>query len=281
MNRRSTLTVGTTAVAVAGVLGVAFTATRWATGQRAQLAPPSGAVTAPVIGPGRAPIPEVAVGPNSGTGPAPIVPPFPRIVGTSDDEPEAATTIRRTDVQDTLAGMPMASSLSAAERDGLVWMREEEKLAHDVNVALARRWGNGPFANVAAAESTHTDAVRLLIDRYGVADPTVGTSAGTYGNPTFGRLYEELVTTGSASYVDGLKVGARIEEIDIQDLKERASALTDLAMVYDNLERGSRNHLRAFVRQLKRQGVEYAPTHLSKFEYEAIISGDIETVTRR
>lgn len=281
MNRRSTLTVGTTAVAVVGIFGVAFSTTRWATGQRAQSPTSSGGMTAPVLGPGRGPIPEVAVGPNGATGPVPIAPPLPRIASSSDDASEAATTIRSADVQDSLAGLPMATSLSAAERDGLVWMREEEKLAHDVYTTLAQRWGNGPFTNIAAAESTHTEAVRLLIDRYGIADPALGASVGAYGNPTFTRLYQELVTTGSASYVDGLKVGARIEELDIQDLKARASALADIAMVYDNLERGSRNHLRAFVRQLKRQGVEYAPTLLSKFEYEAIIGGDLETAARR
>ena len=79
----------------------------------------------------------------------------------------------------------------------------------------------------------------------------------------------------------GLKVGARIEERDIQDLKARASALPDIAMVYGNLERGSRNHLRAFVRQLERQGVQYAPTELSRFEFEAIVGGDVETVSLR
>ena len=281
MNRRSTITVGTTAVAVAGIMGVAYGATQWSTVLRAQPAPSPGAFAAPAHGPVRAPIPEGAVGPNFGTGPAPIVPPFPRFGSASDDEPDAATTIRPADVQDALAGLPMAGALSAADRDGLVWMREEEKLASDVNAALARRWGNGPFANVAAAELTHTEAVRLLIDRYGVADPAPGAFVGIYGNASFSRLYQELVTTGSASYVDGLKVGARIEERDIQDLKARASALPDIAMVYGNLERGSRNHLRAFVRQLERQGVQYAPTELSRFEFEAIVGGDVETVSLR
>jgi hypothetical protein len=46
-------------------------------------------------------------------------------------------------VQAILDRMPLAPSLPAAERDALIWMREEERLAHDVFVALARRWGTG------------------------------------------------------------------------------------------------------------------------------------------
>lgn len=41
--------------------------------------------------------------------------------------------------------------------------------------------------------------------------------------------------------------------------------------------KGSRNHLRAFVSQLKSRGIEYVPQYLSPEEYQAIISTPIET----
>ena len=47
--------------------------------------------------------------------------------------------------------------------------------------------------------------------------------------------------------------------------------------MYRDLERGSRNHLRAFARQIERQGAKFNPTHLTKAEYDAIVSGAIET----
>jgi hypothetical protein len=173
--------------------------------------------------------------------------------------------------------MPLAGTLSATDREGLVWMREEEKLAHDVYLALAKRWQNGPFSNIATAEATHTDAVRQLLDRYGIADPSIGMAAGAFANPAFARLHQDLVAAGSSSYVEALKVGAQIEELDIRDLKDRASALPDISRVYADLERGSRNHLRAFARQIQRQGAKYDPTHISKAEYDAIVSGGNET----
>lgn len=277
MNRRGTVTAGVTAVAVLGIMGVAYEATTFSRSLPSPRLARPGSNPDPVPGFGRAPIPEVAVGPSVASGSGASVPPFPRFGSASDDEPEAATNLSRADLQSALAALPVEPSLSASERDGLLWMREEERLAGDVNAALARRWGNGPFVNVAAAEATHTEAVRLLLSRYGIAEPTPRTTAGTYDNQVFVRLYQELVTTGSSSYVDGLKVGARIEELDIHDLKARPSELPDIAMVYANLERASRNHLRAFVRQIERQGAQYGPTLLTRAEFDAIIGSDLET----
>ncbi|MBU6288589.1 MAG: DUF2202 domain-containing protein [Chloroflexi bacterium] len=277
MNRRRTITIAGTVGAVAGFMGVVYGTANWATSQREGPGSPAGPNPAQALRAGRAPIPEVAVAPGIGSGPAPVVPPFPRFTGApEEDETGATTTVRSGDVQAILDRMPLAPSLPAAERDGLIWMREEERLAHDVYFALARRWGNGPFSNIGAAEATHSEAVRLLIDRYGVADPASGTVVGNYGNPIFSRLYQELVTTGSASYVDGLKVGARIEELDIRDLEARESTLPDIASVYAELERGSRNHLRAFVRQIERHGAQYAPMYLTIEAYDAIIGSGHE-----
>ncbi|NCA13639.1 MAG: DUF2202 domain-containing protein [Proteobacteria bacterium] len=186
MNRRRTITIAGTVGAVAGFMGVVYGTANWATSQREGPGSPAGPNPAQALRAGRAPIPEVAVAPGTGSGPAPVVPPFPKFTGApEEDETGATTTVRSGDVQAILDRMPLAPSLPAAERDGLIWMREEERLAHDVYVALARRWGNGPFSNIGAAEATHSEAVRLLIDRYGVADPASGTVVGNYGNPIF------------------------------------------------------------------------------------------------
>jgi hypothetical protein len=136
--------------------------------------------------------------------------------------------------------------------------------------------GKGPFANAAATEATHTEAVRLLIDRYDLADPAPSATVGIAGNPTFSHLYQEFVTTGSASYVGALKIGARIEELNIKDLKARSSTSPDIASVFAELERGSRNHLRAFVRQIERHGAQYATTHITQAEFDLIVSGAVE-----
>ena len=91
------------------------------------------------------------------------------------------------------------SVLTAADRTNLAYMREEERLAHDVYVALGERWGLRTFENIARAEATHTTAVKTLLDRYGIADP-VGTNApGVFTNQDLQALYTSLTTQGSAS----------------------------------------------------------------------------------
>ncbi len=54
-------------------------------------------------------------------------------------------------------------ALSAEEIAGLYYMREEEKLAHDVYLALYAKWGAQVFNNIAQSETQHTEAVRSLI----------------------------------------------------------------------------------------------------------------------
>ena len=46
----------------------------------------------------------------------------------------------------------------------------------------------------------------------------------------------------------------------------------DIDRVYSNLERGSANHLRAFIRQLDRRDANYEPTELSQAEFDEIIN---------
>ena len=152
-------------------------------------------------------------------------------------------------------------------------MAEEEKLAGDVYLALNEKWNLRVFDNIGKAERTHEAAVKTLLERYSLPDPTKG--AGVFSNETLQGLYDDLVIRGSASVKDALQVGAAIEEIDILDLEERMAQTDreDILLVYANLKRGSENHLRAFVNNLQRQGFEYNPEYLSQEEYDGIIRG--------
>ncbi len=171
-----------------------------------------------------------------------------------------------------LAGQP-SGDLTASERDGLLYMAEEEKLAGDVYQSLNEKWNLRVFDNIGKAERTHEAAVKTLLTRYSLPDPTKG--AGEFSNETLQVLYDDLVSRGSASTKDALQVGAAIEEIDILDLVERMDQTdkADILLVYANLKRGSENHLRAFVNNLQRQGVEYRPEYLSSEKYDRIIRG--------
>jgi hypothetical protein len=157
-------------------------------------------------------------------------------------------------------------------------MREEEKLARDVYLALYERWEVQTFANIAGSEDTHMEAVKTLLDRYGLSDPVEGKAAGEFLNEELQALYDQLLDQGNRSLVDALKVGAAIEEIDILDLEEYIAQTdkADIQRVYESLMRGSRNHLRAFVSSLERQGVDYEPVYLSPEAYEEILNAGAE-----
>jgi hypothetical protein len=89
-------------------------------------------------------------------------------------------------------------------------------------------------------------------------------------------MYDELVASGSESVESALKVGALIEEVDIEDLVIYLDAAvpTDVAAVYQRLLSGSENHLRAFVSQIESAGAVYAPTVLDTDAYESILASE-------
>jgi len=74
-------------------------------------------------------------------------------------------------------------------------------------------------------------------------------------------------------------VGATIEDLDIADLEEHLAETnkSDIQLVYNNLMKGSRNHLRAFYSNLVAMGIAYVPQYISQQEYEAIVSSPTET----
>lgn len=168
------------------------------------------------------------------------------------------------------------TSLDANEAEGLRYVREEEKLAHDVYVALFARWPRlSVFSNIAASETEHTEAVLTQLQRFGVSDPAAGKPAGVFENAFLQALYDQLIVMGSASEVEALKVGCLIEETDIQDIRDKM-ALTDEASIlstYQNLLCGSYNHLQAFNRVLANRGVSYQSQVISQDLWNAIASG--------
>jgi hypothetical protein len=181
-------------------------------------------------------------------------------------------------LKDALAELALGV-LSDSERDGLLLMREEEKLAGDVYRYLYERHGLAVFSNIASSEDTHTAAVKQLLDRYELADPAEGNTDGIFSNIDLQMLYDSLTARGTPSLLDGLYVGVLIEELDIFDLERLLGELDnnpDIALVYESLQKGSRNHLRAFYRQVLDNGGSYTPEYLSQAEFDAIVNSEVE-----
>ncbi|MCA9231901.1 MAG: DUF2202 domain-containing protein [Planctomycetales bacterium] len=170
------------------------------------------------------------------------------------------------------------SDLSEQERAGLLLMREEEKLAHDVYVKLSEKWPLRPLQNIPRGEQMHMDAMKALLDRYGIQDPIDEKPLGEFSTADMQKLYDQLVAQGEQSIADAVEVGLLIEELDIADLNRlmQQADNEDIKVVYQNLTKGSRNHLRMFWRQLGRYNGSYTPQHLAQSEFDRIARSEPE-----
>ena len=97
-------------------------------------------------------------------------------------------------------------------------------------------------------------------------------------NEELSTLYRALIERGNVSLEEALHVGGYIEELDIGDLEEAIaeSSHADVVQAYENLERGSRNHLRAFVGQIENLGIVYEAQLMSQEEVDAIVNSATE-----
>jgi len=174
-------------------------------------------------------------------------------------------------------------ALTQEEQDSIIWMRSEEKLARDVYITLGKQWDIVQFKKIARSEQRHMNALKRLILLYKLPDPIEDNTVGVFSSAHFQELYNELTTLGSSSVVDALTVGATIEDLDIKDLEDCLSQTTKplIIKIYGNLMRGSRNHLRAFVKGLENNDATYTPQYISQEEFDEIISTPIERGGKR
>jgi hypothetical protein len=175
------------------------------------------------------------------------------------------------------SGAGASGTLSAAEVQSVTRMREEEKMARDVYGVLAP---HAPaFSMIATSEQKHMDAVLGLLSSHGLADPAGGKDPGEFTDATLASVYSELIARGQPSLQDALSVGVEIEDLDLLDLMAATSTVEhqDVSNVYENLMRGSRNHLRTFCSQLQAAGGTCAAKHLDEATFQSIVGSPAET----
>lgn len=146
------------------------------------------------------------------------------------------------------------AQISESEKNGLRFMRQEEKLAHDFYAAMLEKWGGAPFSNIVIAEKRHMELIKIELDRFKVADPLIGIEEkrGEFADSKFKKMYDDILAKWLVSHSDAIRMGVLIEETDINDLKTRLNETTNVQItsVYTRLIQGSENHLRAFNRNL-------------------------------
>ncbi|TFB46804.1 DUF2202 domain-containing protein [Cryobacterium tagatosivorans] len=141
-----------------------------------------------------------------------------------------------------------SGTLTAEQKTVLTEMAAEEKVAYDLYIAFAEKYDEAVFSRVAQAEARHQDAVRTLLDRYDITDPTVGLDAGEFSTEAAQEMYDSLLAQGSASLDAALAAARTVEKTDIADLTAATEGVTapDVLKVYERLLAGSEHHLVAF-----------------------------------
>jgi hypothetical protein len=135
------------------------------------------------------------------------------------------------------------------------------------------------FYKYCSSEQTHTNAVLTLLNKYELTDPVGTNSVGIFNDTTLQNLYTQLVAQGSTSLSDAYKIGATIEDLDIFDLNNWVIKVDnqDIKFVYQNLTKGSRNHMRSFYSQIISAGGTYTAQFISQAELDSIINSPKET----
>lgn len=168
-------------------------------------------------------------------------------------------------------------SVAVSEDQQVLDMLEEEKLANEVYVTLYEKWQHHSFQNISSAEQRHMERMLQLAESRGLKLPSsvIKRETGVFQNARMQKFYDQLIKQGDESLVEALKVGALVEETDIQDLRMAIAGTKDpqAIQVYTALMQGSENHLRAFTRNLNRQGIDYTPVVLTATDYQAILDG--------
>lgn len=155
-------------------------------------------------------------------------------------------------------------------------MYEEEKMSYDLYTEFFNRWGLNVFDQVRESEAIHMLRIEELMETKDMPQGTgiSGGDKGFYENKDVQALYDEYTVLGNISDITALETAALMEENDIANLRAHIKMQTDdrALKVFAQMERASRNHLRAFVKSLKISGIEYQPAVLSQSEYDNIIN---------
>lgn len=170
-------------------------------------------------------------------------PPAPVEVSQSPQEVTATDEVQAIEEE--------ATSPETSTEDLLLYLIEEEKLAHDVYTVLGETWGGNTFTNILASESTHQDQVLNLLNTYGLSDPR-SSEIGVFTNPELQALYDQLIAQGMTSQIDAYRVGVLIEETDIADLTEAINSTSDSTILttLEKLRSASESHLAAFSKKI-------------------------------
>lgn len=156
----------------------------------------------------------------------------------------------------------------------VLYLLEQEKLAHDVYRSLDTMWVTDIFNRVANEEYQHVGKLSAVAAEFMINVPNHFNEypMGQFIDTKLRRLYGELMAAANFSLEDAYRACAALEERKMYDLKvalkEPNFELENLT--YKALLLGSEDNFKVFVRALNELNAAYTPVLLSPAEYETL-----------
>ena len=156
----------------------------------------------------------------------------------------------------------------------LIRLYEEEILAHDLYVALGKKHPDiMPLRNIPRSELQHRDALAGVLKTDGI-DLPAPRKGKRFVSKGLDKTYKKWLAEGKKSERAACRVGVRLEDHDIADLRAAQASFPQHKNTLKQLESASNNHLRAFHRNLTSRGGDYQAEALSAADIEAILDDD-------
>ncbi len=164
--------------------------------------------------------------------------------------------------------------LSLAEKTWMTKIALEEKMAYDFYYMMFNKWNEPAFMRIMNAELRHKTLMVRMLEKYGLSNPIDDSKIGQYTDNGLQRTYNSLLSKGNQSLKDAMIAAAGLEEQDYMDLQQALDTTdnADLRLAFRQMKRGSANHLRAMVFQLKNlYDYDYEPQHLDKSTFDSLM----------
>lgn len=169
-----------------------------------------------------------------------------------------------------------ATAVRAAGPSDLIRLYEEEILAHDLYVILGKKHPDvRPFQNIPRSEQMHREALAAVLKAEGIALPKA-PKGRRFVSEGLDGIFAKWRAEGKKSAAAACRVGVRLEDHDIADLRKAQADFPKHKEMFAQLEAASNNHFRAFHRNLTARGGEYAAEALTAEDIKAILEGENE-----
>jgi hypothetical protein len=174
------------------------------------------------------------------------------------------------------AGFPQ-EDISVIEETGLLKAWQDQKLSRDLYQSFNEAWSSPIYANMLNDAQHHMDFVHILLGKFGI--PVPQDFAGIFPDQETQNLFDLMLNAENGSAVEALRMGAATEDMIIDELQTLLPQTDnfEIQIIYQNLLKSARNHLRLFVNELSQAGINYDPQYISGDDFIAIIAAPIET----